>query len=335
MPVKIGINGFGRIGKLVFQLAAADPQLEIVQINEKRMSLELIAHLLKYDSLHGRSSFTIALKKNELLIDGKKVIVTHHPQPAAINWQKSAAEIVVEASGQFKTRQQLAAHLQSGAEKVILSCPSEDATLDRTVVMGVNEQDLKPADRIISNSSCTTNCVAVVLKVLLTEFGVRRAFMNTVHPFTNNQNLQDGYHADFRRARSALNNIIPTTSSAIESLPLVLPQMQGRFDGFAARVPVADCSFAELTAQLNTSVSRETVNETFRIYAAERIPKFLEYSSDPLVSSDINNNYHSAIIDALSTRVLGGDLIQILAWYDNESGYSARMIDLIKYLAEL
>lgn len=334
MPVKIGINGLGRIGKLVFRLAAAEPGLEIVHVNDM-MNIEIMTHLIKYDSIHGRFPAAIIAEVDHLIIEGRKILVTHYPRPGLIPWQQSGVDIVVEASGRFKTRLQLEEHLGQGVKKVILSCPAEDESLDKTVIMGVNHNELLPSHRLISNSSCTANCVAILLKVLLERFGITRAFMNTVHPFTNNQNLQDGYHPDFRRARSALNNIIPTTSTAVNSIPQVLPQMQGIFAGFATRVPVADCSFVELTAQLGCDVSVEEINDTFREFAGDQLQKYLEYSVDPIVSSDVTNNPHSAVFDSLFTRVLQKDLIQILAWYDNESGYSARVIDLIKYLAQL
>lgn len=334
MSVKIGINGLGRIGKLVFRLAMAEPDMEIIHVNDM-MNIEIMAHLLKYDSIHGRFPGEIRADADHLLIAGRKIPVTHFSRPGLIPWQRSGVDIVVEASGRFKTRPQLEEHLGQGVKKVILSCPAEDESLDKTVIMGVNQQELLPAHRLISNSSCTANCVAILLKVLLDRFGLSRAFMNTVHPFTNNQNLQDGYHQDFRRARSALNNIIPTTSTAVKSIPQVLPQMNGIFAGFATRVPVADCSFVELTAQVDSDVSAEEINATFREYAADQLQNYLEYSTDPIVSSDVTNNFHSAVFDSLFTRVLQKDLIQILAWYDNESGYSARMIDLIRYIAEL
>ncbi|MBN2461910.1 MAG: type I glyceraldehyde-3-phosphate dehydrogenase [Candidatus Cloacimonetes bacterium] len=334
MSIRIGINGFGRIGKLVFRLAISDPDIEVAHVNDK-MSVDLMVHLIKYDSIHGKFLADIRTEKNYIIINGNRILITHYPQPAMIPWQKNKAEIVVESSGQFKTRQKMREHLQEGVKKVILSCPSDDESIDRTVVMGVNHGELLPSDRIISNSSCTANCVAIVLKVLIEGFGVLRAFMNTIHPFTNNQNLQDGYHQDFRRARSAMSNIIPTTSTAINSIPLILPEMRGIFAGFATRVPVADCSFIELTAQLSKGVSVKEINDTFKMYAGNQLSNYLEYCADPIVSSDVTNNYHSAIFDSLSTRVLINDLIQLIAWYDNESGYSARMIELIKYIAQL
>jgi glyceraldehyde 3-phosphate dehydrogenase len=268
------------------------------------------------------------------MINGKKVLITKYPKPFMIPWQQNGVEIVVESSGQFKNRLSLKGHLLNGVNKVILSGPAQDDSIDRTVVMGVNHHEISSTDLIISNSSCTTNCVAMMLKVLKEEFGIKRAFMNTVHPFTNSQNLQDGFHTDFRRARAAINNIIPTTTSAIKVTPLVIPDMKNIFDGFATRVPVADCSFVELTAQLATKVTVQSVNGVFQKYAKNQLKNYLEYCVDPIVSSDITDNLHSAVFDSLATKVLVDDLIQIIAWYDNESGYSARIIDLIKYISK-
>lgn len=334
MSIKIGINGFGRIGKMVFRLAIKDPEIEIVHVNDK-MNIELLYHLIKYDSVHGRFISDAKIENDKIIINYQQILITHFDEPDKIPWHKKKADIVVESSGIFKTRKQMEGHLLQGVNKVILSCPSEDETIDRTVIMGINHTDLTSSDQIISNSSCTANCVTILLKTLNDEFGIKKAFMNTVHPFTNNQRLQDGYHPDFRRARSALNNIIPTSSSAVDNIPLVMPEMKGIFDGFATRVPVSDCSFAELTAHLANEVTVNKINETFKKYSENKFKDYLEYCEDPIVSKDVNSNYHSAIFDSLSTRVLGNDLIQVLAWYDNESGYSARMIDLIKYWAGL
>ncbi|MCF7794379.1 MAG: type I glyceraldehyde-3-phosphate dehydrogenase [Candidatus Cloacimonetes bacterium] len=334
MSIKIGINGFGRIGKMVFRLAIQDPEIEIVHVNDK-MDIELLHHLIKYDSVHGRFITDAKIENDSLIFNDKKILITHFDKPENIPWQKQKADIIVESSGIFKTRKQMEGHLKQGAEKVILSCPSEDETIDRTVIMGINHNELSNSDKIISNSSCTANCVTILLKILHDEFGIQKAFMNTVHPFTNNQKLQDGFHPDFRRARSALNNIIPTTSSAVVNIPFVMPEMKGIFDGFATRVPVSDCSFVELTAHLASKVTVPQINGTFMAYALGKFKDYLEYCEDPIVSKDVNSNYHSAIFDSLSTKVLGNDLIQVLAWYDNESGYSARMIDLIKYFARL
>lgn len=332
MLLKVGINGFGRIGKLVFRHIAAHPDMEVVQINDK-MNTQLMAHLLKYDSLHGRFQVDISFDANHLYVDGKEILVTNFSSPEEILWNKTGVDVVVDSCGKFKTRPLLEGHLHNGAKKVILSCPPDDASIERTVVMGVNHQTIRPTDLIISNASCTTNCVSIMLKVVNEVFGLKKGFMNTVHPMTNNQNLQDGYHSDFRRARSAISNIIPTTSSAVKATQLVMPEMRGIFDGFATRVPVPDCSFVELTAELKSHVSVGQVNEAFLHYAQTELKDFLEYTEDPIVSSDINNNPHSAVHDALATRVLGGDLIQILGWYDNEFGYSSRIVDLIRYIS--
>jgi glyceraldehyde 3-phosphate dehydrogenase len=332
MSVKIGINGFGRIGKLVFRLTSEDPELKIVHVNDK-MHTDLMAHLLKYDSLHGKLNMEVHFNKDHIIINDNKIDVTNNIKPAEIPWQNSGVDIVIDSSGKFKNKQSLQGHLSGGVKKVILSCPPQDNSLDRTVVMGVNHQDILRSDKIISNASCTTNCVAIMVKVLKEKFGIKKAFMNTVHPVTNNQNLQDGFHTDFRRARSAVKNIIPTTTSAIEAMKYIFPELENMFDGFATRVPVADCSFVELTAQLNKNVCVEDINSAFGEYADGTLKNYLEYCVDPIVSSDIANNFHSAVFDSLTTKVLAGDLIQIISWYDNESGYSARIIDLIKYIS--
>lgn len=332
MAVKIGINGFGRIGKLVFRLAFETPGIEIVHINDT-MNTGIMAHLLKYDSLHGRFMADISHDDQHLFVNGKKITVTSFSKSSEITWQQSNVDIVVDSSGKFKNKQLLQEHLSNGVKKVILSCPSGDNSIERTIVMGVNHHKIQPADTIISNASCTTNCVAMMVKVLIEEFGIERAFMNTVHPSTNNQNIQDGYHEDFRRARSATKNIIPTTTSAVKTTQLIFPEMKGKFDGFATRVPVVDCSFVELTAQLSKNVTVQDVNDAFKKHAGSGLKNYLEYCVDPIVSSDVSNNFHSAIFDSLATKVLVGDMIQILAWYDNESGYSARIVDLIKYIS--
>lgn len=329
MAIKIGINGLGRIGKLVFRLAFENPNIEVVQINDK-MDTKLMAHLLKYDSLHGPFLHQIDYNENHIIVDGKQILVTNQLSPDEIKKNSSGAEIVIDSSGRFKTAQLLEGHIRNGAKKVILSCPPDDDSIKKTVVLGVNDHILTPTDTIISNASCTTNCVAILLKVLCDEFGFVKGFMNTVHPTTNNQNLQDGYHSDPRRARCAICNIIPTTSSAIKTVERVMPNLKNRFDGFATRVPVADCSFVELTAQLSRNVTIDEINSAFSKHANGALKPFLEYTNDPIVSSDITNNPHSAIFDALATKVLMGDMVQILGWYDNEYGYSSRIVDLIQ-----
>ncbi|MCK9220523.1 MAG: type I glyceraldehyde-3-phosphate dehydrogenase [Bacteroidales bacterium] len=334
MAIKIGINGLGRIGKMVFRLACTSSEIEVVHLNDA-MDISMLAHLLKYDSIHGKYSAEIEVEKGYLLVNNKRIPVSSERHPSTIPWELSGAEIVVESSGLFKTRSELNQHLRGSVKKVILTCPPGDDLIDRTIVMGVNHQQLLPSDRFVSNASCTTNCVALVLKVLNDSFGVKKAFMNTVHPYTNNQSILDGPNQDFRRARAAAVNLIPTTSSAIRSVSLVMPEMKNLFDGFATRVPVPDGSFVELTAVLNKKVTPPLVREVFQIAEKHQMKGFLEYCKDPVVSSDIINNSHSAIFDALSTKVIDGDFVQVLAWYDNEIGYSNRIIDLISYISRL
>ena len=329
MAITLGINGLGRIGKLVLRLAYEHSGIDVVQINDM-MDTPLMAHLIRYDSLHGPFAHKVEHDDQRIYIDGHPILVTHELSPDRILPSGGGGvDVVVDSSGRFKTAPLLSGHLRNGARRVILSCPPDDDSIERTVVLGVNDHLLQPTDSIVSNASCTTNCVALMLKVLCDEFGFERGFMNTVHPTTNNQNLQDGYHADPRRARCAINNIIPPTSSAISTVERVMPELKGRFDGFATRVPVADCSFVELTALLGRSVTVDEINEAFRHYASGALSAYLEYTADPLVSSDITNNPHSAIFDALSTKVLGGNMVQLLAWYDNEFGYASRIVDLV------
>jgi glyceraldehyde 3-phosphate dehydrogenase len=331
MAIRIGINGLGRIGKLVTRLACYTPGIELVHLNDP-MNTSLLAHLLKWDTVHGKFPVEVEAGDGFILINNKRVEVTCENQPGAIPWESSGAEIIIESSGKFTTRDKLEQHLRGTVRKVILACPPGDDLIDRMVVMGVNHHEIIPADRIISNASCTTNCVALVLKVLHDSFGVKKAFMNTVHPYTNNQSLLDGPHKDFRRARAACANLIPTTSSAIRSVSLIMPEMKTLFDGFATRVPVPDGSFVEVTALLDKKVTPRVLGESFQVAAGSRMKGFLEYCTDPVVSSDIINNPHSAIFDSLCTKVIDGDFVQVLAWYDNESGYSNRIIDLIKYI---
>jgi glyceraldehyde 3-phosphate dehydrogenase len=333
MAVKIGINGLGRIGKLVFRLIADTPELEVVHINDK-IDNELLIHLLRYDTVHGRFRDDIVPYADGVVFRGREIRMTHEHHPSHIPWSLTGAEMVVESSGKFKTHSILRQHIHNGVKKVILTCPADDR-VDRTVVLGVNEHGLSVNDMVISNASCTTNCVAMMLRVLHEDFGIDRAFMNTVHPFTNNQSLLDGPHGDFRRARAAVGNIIPTTTSAIRAIPEVMPEMKQIFDGFATRVPVLAGSFVELTALLKTDVNTRIINNAFKTAARHRLNPYLAYCEDPLVSSDIIGHPASAIFDSLSTKVIGKNFIQILAWYDNESGYANRIIDLLKLVGKL
>ncbi len=333
MPIRIGINGIGRVGKQVFRYAYKDPEIEIVHINDN-MDLGLLTHLLKYDSIHGKFEHEINRNANYIKVNNNKIFVTNESSPDKIDWDKENVDIVIDSSGLYKTRDLLEKHTyNTNVKKVILSCPADDDSLDKTVVIGINHDEIEAGHTYISNASCTTNCVGIIIKVLQDTFGIEKAFMNTVHPVTNNQKLLDGPHNDYRRARAAVGNIIPTTTSAIKTLPMVMPEMKGIFDGFATRVPVIDGSIVELTAQLKSKTSVENINDTFKNFANSKLKGLLEYCNEPIVSSDIINNKHSAIFDALSTKLIGGDMVQIVAWYDNECGYSARITDLVKILA--
>lgn len=330
MSLKIGINGFGRIGKLVFRLLQEKPDIEIVGINDPA-DITTLAHLLKYDSAHGRFSGSIEISDHKLIINGKPIQVYHERIPADIPRTMHGADVVIEASGLFTARQQLSQHLSSGARKVILTCPAKDQ-LDKTIIIGINEQTLTSDDRLISNASCTANCAAPMLKVLHENFGIEKVFMNTVHPATNNQRLIDAPHTDLRRSRTALTNIIPTTSTAIAVVKELMPFLNDCFDGLATRVPVDDGSLIEFTALVKKDTDVSEVNNVFRNAANEGLKGILEFTSDPIVSSDIIGNSHSAIFDSRATKVLKGNFIQVIGWYDNEFGYSSRVVDLVGLL---
>lgn len=327
MTKKVGINGFGRIGKVVFRLLQTNSNIEVVGINDP-MDLLTLVYLLKYDTIHGRFNGTVSIAENGIIVNDRFIPVSSETAPENIPWKKWGADYVVESSGLFKTKIMLAKHLQAGAKKVILSCPTDDPSI-KTVVLGVNEEILTPDDVIVSNASCTANCLTPMLKVIDDAFGVETGFMNTVHPFTNNQRIIDAPHPDIRRSRAAAYNIIPTTSSAVKSLFAVMPKFKDRFDGFATRVPVADCSFVELCLNLSSDVTIEKVNNLMKIASETSCLNLIEYTEDPIVSSDIIDNPHSAVFDSLATKVIGKRFVQILAWYDNESGYSNRIVDLI------
>ncbi|HNW88667.1 MAG TPA: type I glyceraldehyde-3-phosphate dehydrogenase [Bacteroidales bacterium] len=327
MPVKIGINGFGRIGKLVFRILQEKPDMEIVGINDPA-PIETLAHLLKYDSAHGRFSGSIEISDNQLIINNKPISVYHERIPADIPRTMHGADIVIEASGLFTTREQLSQHLSSGARKVILTCPPK-GTLDKTIIIGINENTLTKDDQIISNASCTANCAAPLLKILHENFGIEKVFMNTVHPATNNQRLIDAPHPDLRRSRTALTNIIPTTSTAVPVIKGLMPFLTDCFDGIATRVPVDDGSLIEFTAVVTKNTSVDEVNRVFRLASEKDFRGIVEYTSDPIVSSDIIGNPHSAIFDSRPTKVLKDNFVQIIGWYDNEYGYSSRVVDLI------
>jgi glyceraldehyde 3-phosphate dehydrogenase len=329
MAIKIGINGVGRIGKLIVRILSESDTFELVAVNDP-MPLDILKTLLTYDTIHGRYTAIDSWGDEAFYIKGKKVAVTHFKSPEQIPWSSYGVDCVIEASGKFKTRKQLEKHRTGGAKRVLLSQPS-DGDLDRSIVIGVNEQILLPEDVIISNASCTTNCLAPLIKVLDESFGLEKAFFNTVHPFTNNQSLMDGPHPDPRRSRSAFSNIIPTTSTAVVALKRVMPKMEHKIDGFATRVPVSIGSYIEISALLKRNTSVNEINQVFEQVSKQYGGRIIEYCADPIVSSDIIGNNHSSIFDSLCTKVLGGNFAQILAWYDNETAYSYRIVDLLEY----
>jgi glyceraldehyde 3-phosphate dehydrogenase len=332
MAVRIAINGFGRIGRLVFRHAMARKgEIDFVGINDLTDAATL-AHLLKYDSVHGRYQGSIEVDGKDLVVDGDRITISAERQIENLGW--GDIDVVIESTGVFTSRADLEKHVANGARRVILTAPAKDE-LDATVVLGVNDDALTPASRFVSNASCTTNCLAPMVKVLLDNFGIRNGFMTTIHSYTNDQNILDLPHKDLRRARAAAVNIIPTSTGAAKALGIVIPVVKGKLDGFAFRVPTPDGSVTDFTATLDRTVTKAEVNAAFRA-AAENGPMagILEYSEDPLVSSDIIGNPNSCIFDALSTMVQG-DLVKVVGWYDNEFGYSRRIVDLVERIAKL
>ena len=333
MATKVGINGFGRIGRLVFRSMVNDPDVELVAINCS-YDIKTITHLLKYDSIHGISSDEIEIVDDDhFKVNEQPITVLRDRNPANLPWGDLGVEVVVESTGAFNDGTKACVHLESGAKKVVITAPAKNE--DITIVMGVNDQLYDPEKHnIISNASCTTNCLAPFAKVLLDNFGIERGYMNTIHAYTNDQRIHDRAHKDLRRARAANLSIIPTTTGAARAVSLVLPELKGKLDGFATRVPTPDGSMVDLTVQLSRSVTVEEVNAAMKAAAEGPMEGILEYTEDPIVSVDIVGNEHSSIYDGLMTMVLGGegDFIKCVSWYDNEWGYSNRVKDLVKIL---
>ena len=324
MAIRIAINGFGRIGRLVFRVAAARPDLiEIVGINDLT-DAKTLAHLLKYDSVHGRFSGEVIAQDSSIIVNGKTIAISAEKSIESIPW--SELDCVIESTGVFSSKEQLSKHLKH-AKKVILTSPAKDA-LDRTVVLGVNDSTLTGAESILSNASCTTNCLAPMVKVLNDAFGIEKGYMTTVHAYTNDQRILDLPHKDLRRARSAAVSIIPTTTGAAKAVGEVLPELKGKLDGFSFRVPTPDGSVTDFTAVLKKETTKEEINAAMKAAADTYLKGILEYSEDPLVSVDIIGNPHSCIFDAQSTMSMG-NLVKVVGWYDNEWGYSNRVIDLL------
>ena len=332
MTIKVGINGFGRIGRNFVRAArTTGATFDIVGINDITDSATL-AHLLKYDSVHGRFDGTVEVTERGIAIDGDEIAITAERNPADLPWKELGAEIVIESTGLFTAREKASAHLEAGAQKVIISAPAKDE--DVTVVMGVNHETYDPATHhVISNASCTTNSVVPMAKVLDESFGIERGFMTTVHAYTNDQGTQDQPHKDLRRARAAAVSIIPTTTGAAKAASLALPQLKGRLDGISLRVPIPDGSVSDLVVNLRAEPSVDEVNAAFRAAAEGPMRGILEYTEDPIVSADIVGNPHSCIIDGLSTMA-NASTVKVLGWYDNEWGYSCRLVDLATYVGE-
>ncbi|MCM3714590.1 type I glyceraldehyde-3-phosphate dehydrogenase [Halalkalibacter oceani] len=332
MTTKIGINGFGRIGRNVFRAALKNPNVEVVAINDLT-DAKMLAHLLKYDSVHGKLDADVSVQENALIVNGQEINVSAERDPAKLAWNERGVEIVVESTGFFTKRADAAKHIEAGAKKVIISAPASDE--DITIVMGVNEEKYDAASHhVISNASCTTNCLAPFAKVLNDKFGIKRGMMTTVHSYTNDQQILDLPHKDYRRARAAAENIIPTTTGAAKAVALVLPELKGKLNGGAMRVPTPNVSLVDLVAELNQDVTVEEVNAAFQAAAEGPLKGILAYSEEPLVSGDYNGNPASSTIDALSTMVMEGNMVKVISWYDNESGYSHRVIDLVEYMAK-
>lgn len=330
MAIRIAINGFGRIGRLVFRRAAAEAgKFEFVGINDLT-NAKTLAHLLKYDSVHGRFDGTVEVDGTDLIVNGNRVPISAEKQIENLPWND--VDVVIESTGVFTKREECMKHVNNGAKKVILSAPSKDK-VDATVVLGVNDHVLTGDEKVISNASCTTNCLAPMVKVLHDSFGLEKGFMTTVHAYTNDQRILDLPHSDLRRARSAAINMIPTTTGAAKAVGEVMPELKGKLDGFAVRVPVPDGSLTDFTAILSREVSKDEVNAAFKAAAAGTMHGILEYSEDPLVSTDIVHNAHSCIFDALSTMV-SGSMVKVVGWYDNEWGYSNRIVDLAAKISQ-
>jgi glyceraldehyde 3-phosphate dehydrogenase len=330
MAIGVGINGFGRIGRSVFRILSDRDDIEVVAINDL-FDNEQLAYLLKYDTVMGIFKKKLKVDEDAMYVDGTRVAMTAHRDPADIPWKDLGARFVVEATGVFRNRAPLEKHLAAGAEKVILTVPAKDE-IDATLVIGVNDHELKPEHRIVSNASCTTNCLAPVAKVLDDAFGLEEGFITTVHAYTNDQRLADVPHKDPRRSRAAAENIIPTTTGAARAVGKVLPKLKGRLDGMAMRVPVPNGSIVDLVCRLGKSADREDVNAAVRDAASGPMRRVLEYNEDPLVSSDIIGNPYSSIFDGASTMATGDGYIKVVSWYDNEWGYSNRVVDLIDLL---
>ncbi|MFA4985233.1 MAG: type I glyceraldehyde-3-phosphate dehydrogenase [Candidatus Brocadiia bacterium] len=332
MSVRVAINGFGRIGRLVYRAMYGRKGMEVVAINDLA-SPKSLAHLLKYDSVHGRFGGLITCDEKSIIVDGHPIPIFAEKDPANLPWRDLNVDIVVESTGKFSSADKLQLHLRAGAKKVILTAPSK-GDIDATIVVGVNDETLSPAHNLISNASCTTNCLAPVAKVLHEEFGIVKGFMNTIHAYTNDQRILDLIHDDPRRARSAAVNICPTTTGAAKAVSKVIPALKGKLDGLSLRVPVPDGSIVDLTAVLGREVTLDEMNNAFKAWAEGPMAGILMYCTEPIVSTDIIGDPHSSVYDSLASMAMG-NVVKVIAWYDNEWAYSVRVVDLMEKIARV
>lgn len=333
MKVRVGINGFGRIGRNVFRAGYKNDSIEFVAVNDLPVPVEVLAHLLRYDSILGELKAKIEAKGNSIVVDGEELKVMTHKSPAEIPWKDLGVDVVIESTGIFREKPKAEAHIKAGAKKVVISAPAKDE--DITIVLGVNEGMYDPSKHhIISNASCTTNCLAPIAKVLLDNFGITRGVMTTIHSYTNDQKILDLPHKDLRRARAAALSMIPTTTGAAKAVGLVLPQLKGKMDGLAIRVPTPNVSLVDLVCEVGRDVTKDEVNNVLETASLGELKGIMQYCEEPLVSKDFNSNPHSVIVDAPSTFVIDKKLVKVLGWYDNEWGYSNRVIDLIEYIGK-
>lgn len=330
MSIKVGINGFGRIGRLVFKAGYTRKNIEFVAVNDLT-DAKTLAHLLKYDSVHGRFPGKVEATEDSILVNGKAIKVLAEKDPAKLPWKELGVDVVIESTGIFRSKDKIEKHFEAGAKKVILTVPAK-GDIDATIVLGVNDGDLKPEHKIVSNASCTTNCLAPVAKVLHENFGIKRGWMTTIHAYTNDQRILDLPHSDLRRARAAAVSLIPTTTGAAKAVGMVIPSLKGKMDGISMRAPVADGSVVDLVVELEKNTTVEEINAKMKAAAEGKLKGILEYCDDPIVSVDIIDNPASSIFDAKSTAVMDGNFVKVLSWYDNEWGYSNRVVDLIPKL---
>jgi glyceraldehyde 3-phosphate dehydrogenase len=332
MSIRVGVNGFGRIGRVFFRTALGANDIEVVGVNDLA-DAKTLAHLLKHDSVHGNLPAEVTAKGEAIFVDGREVRVCAIKDPAQLPWKELGVDIVIESTGLFSDTASASKHLQAGAKKVIISAPAKNP--DATIVLGVNETTYDPGKhRIVSNASCTTNCLATTVKVIDDAFGITRGFASTVHSYTNDQKIHDFPHKDLRRARAGAVNMIPTTTGAATAVGLVLPHLKGKLDGIAIRVPTINVSVVDLTAELAKPATVDQINDAFREAAAGPLKGILDATDEELVSGDFNGNPHSSIVDLPSTAIVDGTMVKVLAWYDNEFGYSSRLRDLTRYIAK-